>query len=314
MKPGPLVALIALAWAFEGNASAQAITSTVQLTQQSMDSTKSASKKQSVHIYGGEVQQAAPTKPGSVQAFYNVNRLNCNCAKQPVLSMNPGQIAFGTQVTLTSPSTNATIYYTTDGWTPTNASNRYIGPISIVGNTRLQAIAEEPGLLPSPIVEASYTVDAPPVPLQPNALAVGTVLVKGTPLRLITVSRTSSKSAAVGDRLYLLLDQNIVSGGVIVAPRGMSVEAKILTVEHAGTGGKSGVLIFQVQSFSVHGVPVLLNGVFTLVAPDIGAQSRHIANPSLVRVSGPLPPGNESQIEPGMTLVASVAADATLNP
>ena len=201
MKPGPLVALIALAWAFEGNASAQAITSTVQLTQQSMDSTKSASKKQSVHIYGGEVQQAAPTKPGSVQAFYNVNRLNCNCAKQPVLSMNPGQIAFGTQVTLTSPSTNATIYYTTDGWTPTNASNRYIGPISIVGNTRLQAIAEEPGLLPSPIVEASYTVDAPAVPLQPNALAVGTVLVKGTPLRLITVSRTSSKSAAVGDRI-----------------------------------------------------------------------------------------------------------------
>ena len=276
MKPGPLAALIALAWAFEGNASAQAITSTVQLTQQSMDSTKSASQKQSVHIYGGEVQQAAPTKPGSVQAFYNVNRLNCNCAKQPVLSMNPGQIAFGTQVTLTSPSTNATIYYTTDGWTPTNASNRYIGPISIVGNTRLQAIAEEAGLLPSPIVEASYTVDAPPVPLQPNALAVGTVLVKGTPLRLITVSRTSSKSAAVGDRIYLLLDQNIVSGGVIVAPRGMSVEAKILTVEHAGTGGKSGVLIFQVQSFSVHGVPVLAQrGLHSCGARHRGAIPAH---------------------------------------
>jgi hypothetical protein len=74
MKVGPLLTLIALASAFEGHAAAQAIASTVQLTQQSMDSTKSASKQQGVHIYGGEVQQAAPSKPGSAQAFYNVNR------------------------------------------------------------------------------------------------------------------------------------------------------------------------------------------------------------------------------------------------
>ncbi len=82
-----------------------------------------------------------------------------------------------------------------------------------------------------------------------------------------------------------------------MAPRGMSVEAKVLTVEHAGTGGKSGVLDVQVR---VHGIPVLLNGVFTLVAPDVGAQSRHIANPSLVRVSRTSATG--PRLSPAVTL------------
>jgi len=60
MKVGPLLTLIALASAFEGHAAAQAIASTVQLTQQSMDSTKSASKQQGVHIYGVKSSRRLP--------------------------------------------------------------------------------------------------------------------------------------------------------------------------------------------------------------------------------------------------------------
>ncbi len=271
MKAGPLLTLLALAFASDGNASAQAITNTVQITQQSMDSTKGASQQQSGRISPSGALQPGQGKPGHVQAFYEINRppLDCHCAKQPILSVKAGEVAPGTLVTITSPSPNAAIYYTTEGWTPTDGSTPYTAPISVSATTRLQVIALEPQLLPSPIVEATYSVKAPIPPLSPNAAANGTVLTKGTSIRLVTASRINSRTASVGDRVYLLLDQNVISGGIIVAPRGMSIDAKLTKVEQAGHSGKSGVLVFQPQSFTARGVTVPLTGVFTLVGPDV---------------------------------------------
>ena len=54
-----------------------------------------------------------------------------------------------------------------------------------------------------------------------------------------------------GDQFYLLLDQNLVVNGNVVAPRGMSVEADITSVQHAGQNGKSGVIVFHLMSLSV---------------------------------------------------------------
>jgi hypothetical protein len=39
------------------------------------------------------------------------------------------------------PSRGASIFYTTDGWTPTAASKRYVGPITVRQSVTLQAIA-----------------------------------------------------------------------------------------------------------------------------------------------------------------------------
>ena len=74
------------------------------------------------------------------------------------------------------------------------------------------------------------------------------------------------------------------------------------------------MVIFKVESFPIHGATVPLNGILTLAAPDIGAQTRRISNPTLVQVIGPLPPGNPAEIEPGMTLTAQVAADTPVHP
>ena len=252
---------------------------------------------------------------GGVQVVNDVYRgqADCHCAQPPSFLPGPRELAPGTPVILTTANPNAVIYYTTDGWTPTESSQQYRNPITITGNMKIQAFAEEPGKGPSPIVSASYLVNGPAIPLPVNAEVTGSTLTKGTLIRMQTGNRMNSETANVGDRFYLLLDQNLVVNGNVVAPRGMSVDAMVTSVQHAGDNGKSGVIVFKLMSLSAHGVTIPLNGTFTLVAPDIGSQLNHITDTSFVHVSGPLPPGNEAKIEPGMSLTAAVAADVAVN-
>jgi hypothetical protein len=239
---------------------------------------------------------------------------DCHCAKPPYFSLNSADVAPGTEISITSPDPDAVIYYTTDGWTPTNASPRYTGPITVSATTRLQAIAILSTKLPSPVAEADYLVNSAAVPLPVNVVVKDGILAKGTVLRLITASKATSETANVGDPISILLDQNIVVGENVLAERGMSVEASVAWVERAGRGGKPGMIIFKVSSCSIHGVSVPLTGILTMAAPDIGALTRRISDPTIVQVTGPLPPGNAAMIEPGMTLTATVAADTKLHP
>ncbi len=72
------------------------------------------------------------------------------------------------------------IYYTIDGWTPTESSAQYRDPIVVNAPMRIQAFAQEPGKAPSPIVAASYTISGPAVPLPVNADVSGSTVTKGT--------------------------------------------------------------------------------------------------------------------------------------
>jgi hypothetical protein len=239
---------------------------------------------------------------------------DCGCAKRPIFPVDAGYVSAETQVTIASPSPDAVIFYTTDGWTPTEASLRYTGPITISAVTRLQAFAEEPNKLPSPIVEANYAVNGPAAPKPKTALAIDGVLRKGTPLRLVTGADVSSETAQPGDPILLLLDENVMAGDALVARKGSRVKAIITSADRAGQGGKPGVLTFQVQALEAHGVTIPLTASVTLAAPDLAAQSQRIADPSQVHIAGALPRGEEAEIEPGMPLTATVAADINLHP
>jgi inhibitor of cysteine peptidase len=61
-------------------------------------------------------------------------------------------------VTISCATSGATIYYTTDGTTPTAASTKYTAPISISASTQLQAIAIETGLTSSPVISGVYNI------------------------------------------------------------------------------------------------------------------------------------------------------------
>lgn len=303
---------VCLGFALARTASGQAFGESVQLSQPAVQNTGAATGVPVAPLgaHTGLPQQS------NVQVVNDTYRgqANCHCAQPPLFIPGPKEVLVGTAVTLSSADPTAVIYYTTDGWTPTESSSQYKDPIVITANTQIQAFAEVQGKSPSPIVAANYTVNGAAQPLPLNAVVSGSVLAKGTTLRLQTGNRVTSETANVGDHFYLLLDQNIVVNGTVIAPRGMSVEAVITAVQRAGQNGRSGEIVFQPMGLSVHGATIPLNGTFTLVAPDIGSQLNHISDTSFVHVAGPLPPGNEAKIEPGMMVTALVASDTSLHP
>ena len=63
----------------------------------------------------------------------------------------------GEMITLTA-ATGATIYYTTDGSTPTSASTAYTAPITISAATTVKAVAARAGYLNSSVVSFAYSV------------------------------------------------------------------------------------------------------------------------------------------------------------
>ena len=62
-------------------------------------------------------------------------------------------------VAITTATTNATIYYTTDGSEPSEENGTaYTGPISITGTTTLRAIGTKPGFIPTNVDTQTYIV------------------------------------------------------------------------------------------------------------------------------------------------------------
>ena len=83
-------------------------------------------------------------------------------AAMPAFSL-PAGLYYGTQsVTISDTTSGATIYYTTDGSTPTTSSTLYSGSISVANSETIQAIATAAGHALSPVASAVYTIGPPP--------------------------------------------------------------------------------------------------------------------------------------------------------
>src|SRR5579862_328050 len=76
----------------------------------------------------------------------------------PKFSPSPGTYPAAQSVTIADATNGATIYYTTDGSTPTTSSTVYSSPVSVSSNATIKAIAAAPGYTNSNVAPGIYNI------------------------------------------------------------------------------------------------------------------------------------------------------------
>jgi hypothetical protein len=105
---------------------------------------------------------ATATTPGAVETKGRLSGSfdvgSSTQASPVVISAESGEYTNFVQVSMTTPSPDSTIYYTTDGADPDDTSTEYTGAINVLETTTIKAIAYSGTLSPSPITSATYTI------------------------------------------------------------------------------------------------------------------------------------------------------------
>jgi len=114
--------------------------------------------------------------------------INLPAAATPSFSPGPGSYSSTQSVTLTDSTAGSSIYYTTDGSTPSTSSALYSAPIVVATSQTLKAIAAASGYANSAVASGSYTITAP------TAAPAITTSAALAGARIVTLSDASSNA------------------------------------------------------------------------------------------------------------------------
>jgi len=121
-------------------------------------------------VYSGPITLRSPdTLPASLAASANLSASPAATAAYtidltaaaPTFSVASGTYTTSQTVAISDATIGATIYYTTDGSTPTASSTVYTGPITLSAPDTLQALAVSADLSAGPVATAAYTIKKP---------------------------------------------------------------------------------------------------------------------------------------------------------
>jgi len=118
-------------------------------------------------------------------------------AATPTFSPAAGTYSSAQSVTISDSTAGASIYYTTDGSTPTTASTKYTAPVSVGSTSTLKAIATAAGFSTSAVASAAYTINIPTAATPSFSPAAGTY----TTTQSVTIS-----DATAGASIYYTTD------------------------------------------------------------------------------------------------------------
>jgi hypothetical protein len=246
-------------------------------------------------------------------------------AATPKLSMKTGTYTSAITLRMKDRTRGAVMYYTTDGWTPTAQSTRYVGPIQITSTTHLQVIAIAPYFMRSQIATASYILPGTPTSQKvlagKTSLQAGTpaspenlVLPKGTEVPLVVTGDVTSNKLAIGDTIPLALAQDLTVDGVVVAKKGTPATATVIQVDGAGFVGQPGTITFAVHSLDAPGNVIPLDGTETKEGQNKYKTVRSVSFVPFVGITALFVQGKQAEIAPNMTLTAAVGQDTPVQP
>ena len=129
----------------------------------------------------------ASSAPLMVNSLVYTAGASAPTAVTPTFSVAAGIYATAQTVTISDTTSGATIYYTTNGTTPTTSSTKYTGPITVSATETLEAIAVASGYNNSAVASATYTI-SPTVPAPTFSPAGGTY----TSTQTVTISDTTA--------------------------------------------------------------------------------------------------------------------------
>jgi hypothetical protein len=119
-------------------------------------------------------------------------------AATPSFSLASGTYASAQTVTISDATPGATIYYTTNGTTPTTASTKYTGAITVSSSETIEAIATASGYSTSAVATATYTISVPIASLSPTSLAFGSQPIDETSAaQTATLSNTGNAALSI---------------------------------------------------------------------------------------------------------------------
>jgi hypothetical protein len=114
----------------------------------------SATKFAPPTIANGKVYVGNSSNPGALVGYGLLGAK----ATTPTFSPPAGTYATAQTVTISDTTPNAAFFFTTNGTTPTTASTRYAGPLTVAATETLQAIAVANGVDNSEVGSATYTI------------------------------------------------------------------------------------------------------------------------------------------------------------
>jgi N-acetylneuraminic acid mutarotase len=190
----------------------------------------------------------------------------------PTFSPAAGTYISALSVAISSATTGATIYYTTNGTTPTASSTVYSGPITVSSTETLEAIATASGYSTSPVATAVYTINIPsnPVPvlgnLSPAFTSAGgaafTLAVTGT--GFTTASTVYWGTSALSTTYESATQLSAQVPAADIATGGITAVVTVLTP--APGGGTSNSFQFEVDSASGTTGPTFTSTTATVAA------------------------------------------------